>query len=878
MATERDTRAEQILSQTLKIEPARRTQFIRQACGGDTALFTRVELLLATEPEAALALDPDSGNEVEPEIERRIGPYKLIRELGRGGMGAVYLAERADETFRQRVAIKLIRRGMEVDEVLRRFRHERQILASLDHPNIARLLDGGTTEDGLPYFVMEYIEGEPMDEYCSSHNLPVAEKLQLFRTVCAAVHCAHQNLVIHRDLKPGNILVTDDGVVKLLDFGIAKILNPESFNLTVANTATWLRPMTPAYASPEQVRGLPLTTSSDVYSLGVVLYELLTGQRPYEVIGTSPREIEEVVCEFEPQRPSTMVNRISTRPAAAGAADRQAATLPEAGASEPLTSSAKPAGRTISANVEALRRQIEGDLDNIVLMALRKEPQRRYASAEQLAEDIRRHLEGLPVIARPNTFGYLTAKFVRRNKAAVGAAVLVLLTLIAGIIATAWQARKAGAERARAEQRFNDVRRLANSFLFEFHDAIEKLPGSTPARALVVKRALGYLDSLARESASDPSLQSELATAYERVGDIQGNPYSANLGNADGAIQSYRKALAIRESLNAAAPKDTEARLNLSFTHEKMGETLEFTGDIAGALESHRQALAIRQALVAADGKNVRARREVARSLSYLGACLVKNGQPDQSLEAYREALAINQELLKADPKDAATQRRIAVVLWRTGNLLYRKEDYDGTLKHYHAAQPIFEALAKDATNAPARRELSQFYGDLALTLGMKGDLKSAVETGREALELRQALSNADPANAQARRDLAIAQMYLAQMLSRTGNAVVTNQEMRAGMAVFESLASGENATAQSRIDLAQCYETTGDILWNLSGTEGITGNLRRQRLKEARAWYQRGLAAFRELQRQGKLEAGYANKPDQLAKAIEDCDRALAK
>jgi len=874
MSIERDTQVEQLLRQTLKIAPARRTEFLKQTCGEDTELISRVESLLATEPEVAPYSGVAPAGKTEPAFTQQIGPYKLVRALGHGGMGSVYLAERADEAFRQSVAIKVVRRGMEFEEVLRRFRNERQILANLNHPNIARLLDGGATEDGAPYFVMEYIEGEPIDEYCSSRNLPIAERLKLFLDVCAAVHYAHQNLIIHRDLKPNNIIVTNDGAPKLLDFGIAKILNPAVFDFTVAQTATWARPMTPSYASPEQVRGLPLTTASDVYSLGVVLYELLTGQRPYEVIGTSPRQIEEIVCEVEPERPSTVINRAGAmRTAAAAASDTSSATSALDTEEPPIS----PAKRAVIANAEIWRRQIEGDLDNIALMALRKEAQRRYASAEQFAEDIRRHLNGLPVIARPNTLGYRAAKFVRRNKAGVIAAALVLLALVGGIIATTWQARVARAERARAEQRFNDVRKLANSFLFEFHDAIERLPGSTPARALVVKRALEYLDSLAREAAGDHSLQGELATAYERVGDIQGNPTSANLGDANGAIESYRKALAIRESLVAADRNNAQSQLSLSSTHEHLGETVEFTGDIPGALEHHRQALAIRETL-AADRNNIRARAEVARSLGNIGVCLAKNGQPDQSLEAYQKALAINRESLKADPNDTSAQRRLAVVLWRIGSLVYRKRDFNGALKNYREAQPIFEALAKDATDAPARRDLSQFYGDLSLTLGMKGDLKSAVEIGRKSLSLRQALSNADPANAQARRDLAITQMYLAQALSRIGDAGATLREMRASLAIFELLAAGENAATQARIDLAQGYETMGDLLWNLSEGEGIPVRWFRPRIREARAWYQRGLEAFRELQRQAKLEAGYAGKPDQLFKAIEDCDRALAK
>jgi non-specific serine/threonine protein kinase/serine/threonine-protein kinase len=636
--------------------------------------------------------------------------------------------------------------------------------------------------------------------------------------------------------------------------------------------------MTPAYASPEQVRGSQLTTSTDVYSLGVVLYELLTGRRPYELAGNSPRDIEEVVCEIQPQRPSTMVSRFLEQRTAGipGRSTDRTELEPDSGFPGPGAIS--PPGKIADAKGDIWRRQLEGDLDTIALMALRKEPQRRYASAEQLAEDIRRHLEGMPVIARPNTFGYLAAKFVGRNRAGVAAAVLVLISLVAGIVATAWQARVAGRERALAERRLADVRKLANSFLFEFHDAIENLPGSTPARALVVKRALEYLDALARESVGDQTLQSELATAYERVGNIQGNPYSANLGDAQGAIASFSKSLAIREILAASGRNDFQSQLDLSLAHEHLGETLEVTGDISGALDHHRRALAIRESLAAQGQGSALARREVARSLGYIGACLAKKGEPDSALESYRKSLAINRELLQTQPDDSQAWRQWAVSLWRIGNLLYRKQDFNATLDHYGQARPVFETLASNEMNAPARRELSQFYGDLAITLGMQGDLNCALEMARKALALRRALSKADPANAQARRDLGIAHMYLAQMLSKTGDAAATAVEMRSSLAVFEPLASGENATAQSLIDLAQCYESFGDMLWNLSVGSGVQGRLRSQRLREARDWYVRGRDAFATLKREGRLDAALLGKPDQLDKAIEDCDREIAR
>jgi serine/threonine protein kinase len=468
------------------LDPPRRAAFLDQACGDDPTLRAEVEALLEAHGETAASPAPApeeaatrtlGADAASPSPARaRVGPYRLLQQVGSGGMGTVYLAIRDDDQYRKRVAVKLVRRDSVGEEVRRRFRLERQILAGLDHENIARLLDGGTTEDGSPYLVMEYVEGMPIDQYCDAHGLSIRERLELIRPICSAVHFAHQNLVVHRDLKPGNIFVSPKGVPKLLDFGIAKLLNPELTPHAFVATRLDARMMTPEYASPEQVRGEPVTTAADVYALGVLLYENLT-------------EIARAICEEQPTRPSTVV----AQEVEATGAD---------GVSRRLTPDS--VSRTREGSPEKLRRRLAGDLDNIVLMAMRKETQRRYASAEQLSEDIRRHLEGRPVIARKDTLGYRTERFVARHRVGVAAATAVVLALVAGMAATAWQARVARAERARAEAALADVRKLANAFIFDVHDAIEKLPGSTPARRMVVERALEYLDRLAGDAPGTP--------------------------------------------------------------------------------------------------------------------------------------------------------------------------------------------------------------------------------------------------------------------------------------------------------------------------------------------------------------------------------------
>ena len=336
--------------------------------------------------------------EVLPDVSHdgRLGVYRLIREIGHGGMGTVYLGVRDDDAFQKRVAIKVLKRGMDTDSIVRRFRHERQILASLEHPFIASLLDGGSTPDGRPYFAMEYVEGQPIVDYCDTNRLDTPARLALFRHVCTAVQYAHQNLVIHRDLKPANVLVMADGTPKLLDFGIAKLLNPELGGQTLVPTAPGLQLMTPEYASPEQVRGEPVTTASDVYSLGVLLYELLAGRLPYRLTSRDQADIVRIVCESEPIRPSTAITQID---------HDWAGEEPATG--EPAHESGEVAkrNRRVTVDVDRLRRQLAGDLDNIVLKALSKEPQRRYASVDQFSEDVRRHLAGLPVMARKDTWG-----------------------------------------------------------------------------------------------------------------------------------------------------------------------------------------------------------------------------------------------------------------------------------------------------------------------------------------------------------------------------------------------------------------------------------------------------------------------------------------
>ncbi|HZJ65538.1 MAG TPA: serine/threonine-protein kinase, partial [Kofleriaceae bacterium] len=466
---------EELFDRAVALERGERAAFLEQACS-DPAVRREVESLLLADEQAAGFLEPPPA---APMPDGRIGSYRLLRKLGEGETSTVYLAARDDEHYDQRVAIKLIRPGMDSRQILQRFHQERQILASLNHPNIARLLDGGTAPAGQPYFVMEYVDGQPLDVHCEQANLSLTRRLELFGAICQAVHFAHRNLVVHRDLKPGNILVAGDGTPKLVDFGIAKLLDPERIGIRVEPTATVARLMTPHYASPEQVQGKPVSTASDVYSLGVILYKLLTGQRPYDFGSQSLHEIERVVCETTPAPPS------------------HAARVPR-------------------------RDRWPRDLDNIVLMAMRKEPERRYASAQELADDVRRCLEHRPVLARRDTLGYRASSFVRRNPGAVAAAGVVFLSLLAGAIATTWQWRRAVAEQTRAE-----TQRMTAEQTLNFVVELFKVPDSPVAVHDVTARELLERGTarLHGESHQPPdvraALEHTLGVVYRNLGDYQ---------------------------------------------------------------------------------------------------------------------------------------------------------------------------------------------------------------------------------------------------------------------------------------------------------------------------------------------------------------------
>ena len=791
-------RARKLFRALCDLAPEERKKVLDKECAGDPELRADVESLLAHHDAPTVT---DMSGTVRDETTgqpRRIGPYRVLHELGRGGMGVVYLGVRDDDQFKQHVAIKVLKRGMDTDEILRRFELERQVLAALNHPGIARLYDGGVTEHGLPYFAIEYVDGQPLDDYCDTRRLRIDERLELFRLVCAAVHYAHQNLVVHRDLKPGNILVTSEGVPKLLDFGIAKLINPQLSMAAADPTRPDLRIMTPEYASPEQVRGNPITTASDVYALGVLLYELVTGHRPYRLHSRVKAEIERVICEVDPEKPSTAISRIDEDDGAAADGSTTSIT-PE------LVSKVRE-GRP-----QRLRRRLAGDIDNIVLMAMRKEPQRRYASAEQFAEDIRRHLNGLPVLARRDTAGYRLAKFVSRHRLGAAAAALIALLLVGGITTTMIAKQDATGQRDRAERMFNAVRSLAHIFIFEFHDEIQELDGSIPARELLVETALDYLDRLAPEAADDPDLQAELADAFDKVGEIRGGIANPSLGKTDEALESYEKALAIRLKLSAASPADRGFQMSLAKSRLRIGDMLRKRGRHPEAFQEYATALKIARSL---EGSDPKTKRLEAIALVKIGAAESEEGKLAEARADYEAAHAITEDLVDDDPGNRTLKRDLSVSCVRVGRVAEKMGDYRGSLAYYAGAVRIREELLADNLDSSrARRDLAVAHyetADLLLLLERPQEAMEHIDHFRRVFDQRVA---DNPQSARARRDLALGNGMLGRAEGMMGDHDAALESFRTFQAMAVSLWESDHGNTVNRADVAESHRRIAETL-----------------------------------------------------------------
>ena len=797
-----------------------------------TDIRTEIEKLLAADSaagdfmESPVYIDPEISSKWDPANEKHpaeIDGYKIIEPIGMGGMGTVYLAERQGEGFSQKVALKVIKRGMDTHTVLRRFLTERRILADLEHPNIARMLDGGSTEDGSPYFVMEYVKGERLRAYCDDHGLDIRSRLLIFAKVCSAVNYAHQKLVVHRDIKPSNILVTEDGEPKLLDFGIAKLLNPDRTASDHAATATNFRVMTPEYASPEQLRGSPTTTLTDVYSLGVVLYELLTGVRPFKAEGANPIAIIQAMTSREPIKPSV----------AAGSAQGEQ-TLPDDKFTELIqihtTGDAPIRSVTHTATPDA--KALRGDLDNIVMMAIRREKERRYQSVQELLDDVERYLNGLPVKATKDSRRYRVGKFVGRHRAAVASAVIVAAALISTVGITGYQYRQASFERAKAEARFAEGRKFASAVIYDHYERIKNLPGSTEAKAGLIADAVNYLDAVSKDSGDDREFQRELAKAYIKLSEIQGvTTGSGDLGDYASARASLTKAIRLLEQLAAVSPavedqsllaesysnlsyltspSESEAYADRSFEIYKFlrdvnpdKEKAEYDyagalwdranqvrtkGDARAAIEHFNEAASIYESLYNSTA-NIRYRRSASLTYKNVGSVYRVNGDPAAALASYEKALQYDRQIVAESPENVQAIIGLSFSHRGIGEALTELRQFDRAFTELNEAIAIQERVfADDTKNAFLADALNESYLGAAVLHRERSEFSTAESFFRKVFEMERGTSR-DAANTLRRLYFAKAHLEFAELLLRMGRAGdKVKAELTAALTVFDEM------------------------------------------------------------------------------------------
>jgi tetratricopeptide (TPR) repeat protein len=676
-----------------------------------------------------------------------IGPYRILRTLGEGGMGIAYLAERDDGAYRQTVAIKVLKDTARYPGLVRRFHNERQVLAGLDHPYIARLIDGGTTASGQPFYSMEYVEGESVIEYARSHSIGLRERLELFGKICDAVSAAHRHLVVHGDIKPANILVSSEGLPKLLDFGLARIIQPAALDVTLSMVL-----LTPGYASPEQIRGERLSTATDIYSLGVLLFELLAEESPYGKATTSPLELCRAICEEAPCKPSA-------------------------------------AAKTVTPGFGP--RQLRGDLDHIVLKALRKSPDERYATVEKFHSDIQRYLDGFPVEAARGSGLYHFRKFVVRRRWLVASAG-ILLMFASGAIWQIWRAERI------AELRFNQVRQLAHSVVFDMHDAIQELPGSTMARKMLIERALQYLKALEATSGRNRDLELELARAYTKIGSVQAASASASLDDCAAGIQNLEHARQLLRNILRRSDSDEEATVALVDADLEAANVRSRRGEMPEWRTLRAEATQLLNALSARHKDDYKLR---LRALTIAAATLDGEHNPPAALHAYQEVLAAAaQAPVDADTRllQGRTERQMADELQAIG-------DRHVALAHHKAALGIFQDLLADSpTNTRYRLESSWSHAETGWLEHEFHDERTALADFRTGLELLRAIATADPRNQLARLEIGKLEMTASETVELAVSPQRAAQDLRDAISIFSESMKLDPTNDDARIHMAQ--------------------------------------------------------------------------
>ncbi|MBL8216183.1 MAG: serine/threonine protein kinase [Bryobacterales bacterium] len=792
-------RIDELFHEAVALPAGEREAFLNQACD-DPSIRAEVMLLLRHDSQeeagfdqavaaAAVAMVKEKRSWV---IGRRIGPYRVTGMIGEGGMGAVYGAVRDDDSYQKEVAIKLVRHGLETGRVVERFRAERQILARLEHPYIARLLDGGATDEGFPYLVMERIHGTPVTLYANQAELGLEGRLRLFLKVCEAVQYAHASLIIHRDIKPANILITQEGTPRLLDFGLARVLAEDSHD--PQTTGAFL--MTPAYASPEQVQGNAVTTATDVYSLGAVLYELLTGRPPHDVKGVTALEAAKAICGGEVKLPSRAANNPLVR-----------------------------------------ERELEGDIDNILLMALRQDTARRYRSVEQFAADLQRYLDGLPVVARADTVRYRTAKFVTRNRWPMVAATVAFVALAFGIVTSQISAR-------RERRRFDQVRQLVNRVLFEVHDAVKPLAGSLPARELILRNALEYLNSLSVEAAGDPDLAHELAGAYRKLGELQGTPTGPSRGDGHGARASLARGIELERQATAKQPKQLAFRLGLAEMLMEQMRIEAHASEFGAAKASAREAIAVLEQTLALHPSDAAVKELLAQSYLFLGVdILARINELAPAAELLRKSIPMFEQVAAAAP-GPEHQNKLAGAYGSLGRLLALLRDTEGSRKAYARSVELRERLVKEhPDNAEYGRGLLVNYGGLSDRIAepCSEERVAGASAARPVYEKMIGLARklaVDEKDRTSQADLAQTLLRMGCLEQNEGNTAAASALFTEALARTKPFASPETAT-------------TGVLLLrlNLLGRYG-SALVEGKRLDEAMAQYQAGLEILRVVER----------------------------
>ncbi|MGC2661402.1 MAG: serine/threonine-protein kinase [Bryobacteraceae bacterium] len=775
MTSERWAQVRGLLDAALEQPKEGRQDFLEMMCGDEPQLRSEVQELLAldTQSEALfgnIELNLHAIDSLAPGT--RVGSYRILNLIGHGGMGSVYSAERADAAYSQKVAIKVVQGHIGSDDALKRFARERQTLARLNHPEIARLLDGGVTEEGRPYLVMEYVDGRPIDEFCDKEKLNVRERIQLVIRICEAVQSAHQNLIIHRDLKPDNILVTVDGDPKLLDFGNAKWLDTAA-----EKGALTVRILTPSYASPEQACGEAVSTATDVYSLGALLFELLSGSLPHPMAGVPPYEAIRRLTETEPRL-----------------------------ASEAIIEEAAEGRRT---NARSLRRTLQGDLDTILQQALHREPTRRYGTVEAFAADLNRYLLQLPVLARPDALLYRIGKFVKRRRAivAIGAAFLVAMTVAALAV---WHGYAvAQAQRAIAERRYENGRKLVQSYLGEVDRKLEAMPGTTDVRNLIAQRNLEYLDRMSADAQGDVPLTRELAQAYFLIARTQ-RMMAQSGADREQARQNMVKAVHLRRTVFDKTG-DIVDRGQLAYLLSQLGALLVQSGELGQAIAYHQMACALAQPIFQGSAKGLNYLR-AANACWNLATDYVGNeqapyaGRFEQGLKGQRETLARFQRWRDANLDNPIGFPYVASMEAMTAGALSRMQRYREARQHFEAALSILHGPRGMQSNELAINYLVMAEVDFSMMLVDTNQYQEALPHAKQALLLASKQLAAQHTRDPGWQSIeGFSQVALGRSLTFNGQRREGARLLEAGLSNLRELYTKDESDAEAAAALALC-------------------------------------------------------------------------